>query len=190
MWASRIVLPNRPWVLALAALGLAGCSGRELTDSLGLTRDAPNEFVVTTRAPLQMPPSFDIRPPSPGAPRPQEQSERQQAEEALVPETALATGSGEPSSGQAAIVKLAGPKAPPGIRTEVNRETALDRPRRTLTDKLMFWQSPPPAGTVVDATREAQRIRENAALGQSVEAGDTPIVQPKRKSILGELDPF
>ncbi len=190
MGAPYIVSAAHSTLLALAVLGLAGCSGRELTDTLGLTRYSPNEFVVTTRAPLQMPSTFDIRPPAPGTPRPQEQSERQQAEEALVPETALASGAGGPSSGQAAIVELAGPKAPPGIRAEVNAETALDRPRETLADQLRFWQSRPPEGTLVDAARESQRLRENAALGQSVEAGDTPIVQPKRGSILGALDPF
>ncbi len=190
MGLSHITSGRLARLVALGVLGLAGCSGRELTDTLGLTRDAPNEFTVTTRAPLQMPSSFEIHPPAPGVPRPQEQSERRQAEEALVPETALASGSADPSSGQAAIVKLAGPKAPAGIRTKVNEETKLDRPRQSLTDQLMFWQSPPPAGTLVDAERESRRLRENAALGQSAEAGDTPIIQPKRKSILGELDPF
>jgi hypothetical protein len=40
---------------------------------------------------------------------------------------------------------------------------------------------------VVDPTKEAQRLRENAALGHSVETGDTPIVQPKRRTLLGDI---
>ncbi len=174
----------------MACLGLAGCTGRDLTDSLGLTRDAPNEFTVTTRAPLQMPPTFDIRLPSPGMARPQELSERRQAEEALVPETALVANTAQSSPGQQAILGQAGPPAPADIRAQVNQEAALDKPQRTFTEKLMFWQDPPPPGTVVDPSRESQRLRENAALGQSVQSGDTPIVQPKRKSLLGEIDPF
>lgn len=175
-------------LLAVAGgLGVAGCSGQELTNMLGLTRDAPNEFTVTTRAPLQMPSSYDLPPPTPGAPRPQEQSERRQAEEALVPETALATGTAPSSPGQRAILRATGPAPPPDIRAEVNAETALDKPRQTLTDRLMFWQAPPPPGTVVDPAKEAQRLRENAALGQSVETGDTPIVQPKRRNLLGDI---
>jgi DUF3035 family protein len=171
----------------LAAPCLTGCSGQELTNTLGLTRDAPNEFTVTTRAPLAMPSQFTLPPPDPGAARPQEQSERRKAEEALVPATALATGPRESSPGQQAIVQAAGPPAPPDIRTEVNAESALDKPRQTFTEQLMFWKKPPPAGTVVDPTREAQRLRENAALGHSVETGDTPIVQPKRKTLLGDI---
>jgi hypothetical protein len=46
----------------------------------------------------------------------------------------------------------------------------------------MFWKPAPEAGTVVDPVKEAQRLRENAALGQSPTAGDTPIIQDKPKS--------
>ena len=41
----------RPLALA-SLLGLAACSGDGLTRTFGLTRDAPDEFQVTTRAPL------------------------------------------------------------------------------------------------------------------------------------------
>lgn len=177
-------------VAMAVTFALAGCSGRSFTHAIGLTRDAPNEFTVTTRAPLQMPPSFELRPPAPGAPRPQELPERRQAEAALVPDTALASGAGQDSPGQAAIVRAAGPPAPPDIRAQVNEEAPLDRPRESLTDRLLFWQSPPPPGTVVDPTRESQRLRENAALGRSVEQGDTPIVQPKRRNLLTDINPF
>ena len=176
------------WLLCLlAAPGLAGCSGQELTNTLGLTRDAPNEFTVTTRAPLAMPTQFNLPPPDPGAARPQEQSERRKAEEALVPATALAAGPGATSPGQQAILQASGPAPPPDIRAEVNAESALDKPHQTFTEKLMFWQKPPPPGTIVDPAKEAQRLRENAALGHSVETGDTPIVQPKRKTLLGDI---
>jgi Protein of unknown function (DUF3035) len=176
-------------VLAGLALTITGC-GDSITRTIGLVRDAPDEFTVTTRAPLAMPPSFDLPPPTPGLPRPQETPERIQAEEALVPQTALGAAPAAETPGQRALVQAAGPPAPSDIRREVNVEASLDRPRQTFTDRLMFWQSPPPPGTVVDAEKEARRIRENAALGQSVEKGDTPIVQPKRRSLLGTIDPF
>ena len=48
----------------------------------------------------------------------------------------------------------------------------------------MFWRKTPPPGIVVDPEKEAQRLRENAALGQSQETGDTPIVQPKKRAFL------
>src|ERR1700712_1793062 len=94
------------------ALGLAACSGDELTRTFGLTRDAPDEFQVTTRAPLSMPPDYTLRPPRPGASRPQELSQRQQAEAALVPETLINQQSVAPTAGQQALVASAGRPAP------------------------------------------------------------------------------
>ena len=74
--------------LALATLLLAGCSGSDLSRTFGFSRDAPYEYTVTTQVPLSMPPEFTVRPPQTGAPRPQQISEQQQAEQALVPQTA------------------------------------------------------------------------------------------------------
>ena len=51
----------------------------------------------------------------------------------------------------------------------------------------MFWRPTPPPGIVVDPQKEAQRIRENAALGRSQDTGDTPIIQPKQKGWLEGL---
>ena len=69
----------RSLLLGCTLILLAGCNGDKIARTFGLTRDAPDEFTVTTRAPLSMPPDYNLRPPRPGAPRPQEQSERQQA---------------------------------------------------------------------------------------------------------------
>lgn len=172
-----------PCVLALSA-----CGGDELSRTFGLTRDAPDEFQVTTRAPLSMPPDFQLRAPRPGAVRPQELTQRQQAEAVLTPDTVLNTQPrGAGSAGQQALVSAAGRAAPADIRSRVDSEAALDTPSRSFTDRLMFWQAPPPPGTPVDPAREAARLRQNAALGQSPEAGDTPIIQRKRQGILGSL---
>jgi Protein of unknown function (DUF3035) len=77
-------------VLCLAcALLISGCS--DLKKAVGLERSTPDEFAVESRAPLTMPPDFNLRPPQPGAARPQEKSSDQQARQAI--ETA---GPGEP----------------------------------------------------------------------------------------------
>ena len=169
-------------MIALVLNALAGCSGDELTRNFGLKRDAPDEFQVTTRAPLSMPPDFQLRPPRPGATRPQEESTQAGAQAALVPQSALATDNGRTSPGQEALVGAAGPQAPRDIRRRVESEASLDQPDRSLTDRLMFWKPAPPLGVAVDPAREAARLRGNAALGQSVEGGDTPIIQRNKKS--------
>jgi hypothetical protein len=170
-------------VLATSTAALSGCSDN-VSRTLGFLRDAPDEFTVTTRAPLAMPPNFDLPPPRPGAIRPQEQSESAKAELALVPQMALGAPPEGSSPGQQALIQAAGPPAGPAIRSEIDQEAMRDRPSESLGDKLMFWRKPLPPGIVVDPEKEAQRLRENAALGQSQESGDTPIVQPKRKAWL------
>ena len=175
-----------PRIFLLAALApLSACGETDLSRSFGLNRDAPDEFQVTTRAPLSMPPDYALRPPRPGAPRPQEQSARDAAEAALVPQTALnGRPSGAPSRGQQALVEASGPSAPADIRRRVEQEQNLDAPSRGLTDRLMFWRDPPAPGVAVDPAREAQRLKENAALGQSPQQGDTAIIQRGRRGLL------
>ena len=163
----------------LVMLVLTGCGGTDdLARTIGLTRDVPDEFTVTTRAPLSMPPDFSIRPPTPGASRPQERSASAAAEAALSPQAALAPA-GAQTAGERALLLAAGPTAPGSIRNDVNKEASLDTGDRKLTDRLMFWRPAPEPGVIVDPQRESKRLRENAALGQSAEAGDTAIIQRK-----------
>jgi hypothetical protein len=171
-------------------LSLAACGG-EVARQFGIARDAPDEFTVTTRAPLSMPPDMNaLPPPQPGASRPQEQTSPQAAEAALAPQTALApaaAGTAGLSPGQQALLQASGPPAPADIRAKVDEESALDQPGQSVTDWLMFWRQPDQPGVLVDPQKEAQRLRENAALGQSPQLGDTPIIQRKSKSLLGDI---
>lgn len=76
-------------VCATGALLLPGCT--DLRRSIGLERTSPDEFAVESRAPLTMPPDFELRPPQPGASRPQEKSAGQQARQVMQQ-----AGPGEP----------------------------------------------------------------------------------------------
>lgn len=180
------------WLAAFLLTGtgllLASCSGSGLSRTFGLTRDSPDAFAVTTRAPLSMPPDFTLRPPRPGAPRPMEQSARTQAQEALVPQTALGTpGSAGVTPGQEALIQQAGPPAPAHIRRTIEADERIQESDQGFFDRLMFWKRPQPHGILVDPQKEAKRLRENAALGESPENGDTPIIQPHRKGLLEGL---
>jgi hypothetical protein len=178
---------TRPAPFALLVLlALAGC-GPDTARNLGFTRDPPDEFQVTTRAPLSVPPALgDLPPPTPGAPRPQE---ARSAAGLLAPSTAGATA---PSTAERALVARAGGPVGDDIRRRVDAETLrLDRPDPGVVDRLMFWRDTPQPGVTVDPTRESQRLRENAALGRDSTAGETPIVQPNEnrgeRSLLGRL---
>lgn len=179
---SRVTAPTS--LLALAALAvLAGC-GAETQRTFGFTRDAPDEFQVTTRAPLSMPPSLgDLPVPRPGADRPQELTARQQAEAALAPGAVLggAAAARRRTSGEAALLSQAGRPVGDDIRRRVDEESLrLDRGDRNLVDRMMFWRAPEAPGTALDPQREAQRLRENSALGRNTTEGETPIIQRGR----------
>ena len=53
-----------------SVLLLSGCSGN-WKQAIGIEPTSPDEFAVESRAPLTIPPDFDLRPPAPGAARPQ-----------------------------------------------------------------------------------------------------------------------
>jgi DUF3035 family protein len=173
---------------AVVLLLAAGCGG-DTARTFGFTRDAPDEFQVTTRAPLSMPPALgDLPVPRPGADRPQEMSSRQAAEAALVPGVAIgqpgaraAPGPGPRTAGEQALLSQAGRAPGSDIRRRVDEESLrLDQPDRTLADRLIFWQQPEQPGVALDARRESQRLRENAALGRDATDGETPVIQRSR----------
>lgn len=182
-------------IAALAvALPLAtgGCSG--VKETLGLTKQSPDEFRVVSRAPLSMPPDYNLRPPTPGAPRPQEGTPRDQAQQAVLgiaPDAIPPIGQGEESeaaqsSGESALLQSAGATGvDPNIRQLVDTETAEDEAdSKTLADTLVFWREPEPYGTVVDPAAEQKRLQENAATGQPVTEGETPTIVRKKKGVL------
>ncbi len=174
-----------------AALALAGC-GDGIDKQLGLGKNPPDEFKVVERAPLAIPPQFQLRPPAPGAERPQEGSARQRAEAAVFTRegeqgasTRLDAARGLSDGERTLLARAGADQAPDDIRQIVNQESRkLREANETLLEDLVFWREPPPAGEVVDADAEANRIRENQALGEDVDQGETPTIERKQRGLL------
>jgi hypothetical protein len=145
-------------------------------------------------APLAVPPEYKLRPPEPGAPRPQESDTRQQAASAVFgssPQTRqqAASSGAATTTGESALLAQAGAtQVQPGIRSTVNQDAvrAASEDRRFI-DSVLFWQKQEPPGTVVNARQEQQRLRENAALGKPVNEGTTPVIERRRKAPLEGL---
>lgn len=174
-------------VAAGSAIALSGCT--DARKALGFEKAPPDEFQVVERAPLSMPPDFSLRPPAPGAVRPQEGNVRDQARAALAGrQTGTPISTAGRTQGDVALLKKAGTEQiQPDIRVLINKETqALADADKSFTDKVVFWRKPdgPGAGEQLDATKEAQRIRENQALGRSVGDGDSPRISRRRKGML------
>ncbi len=175
--SARVVLAG------LVLMGLAGCSS--LRDTLGLSKSSgPDEFTVVTKAPLVLPPEFTLRPPDKDGRSPQQMQPRERAELAIT--GAQGASSAAADHGEQAFLSQAGADhANPGIREIVNNEfSQLAERDSSFTDKLIFWHKEQPPGTVVDPAKEAQRLRQNAATGQSPVAGDTPIIERRTRGLL------
>lgn len=175
--------------LGLLAAGLLGGCG-DARKALGFDKSAPDEFKIVSRAPLSLPPDYALRPPQPGAVRPQEQSIPQRAM-AAVTGTPVAADRGSPDASvgeNALLTKVGADRVNPNIREVVDREsTVLANADVSFLDKLMFWRKPDDLSPVVDPERETQRMRENAALGRPVNEGDTPTIRRRRKAPLEAL---
>ena len=171
-------------------LALGACQG--VRDQLGLTKQSPDEFKVVARAPLTLPPEFTLRPPEPGIPRPQEGTTAQQARQAIF---RLEQPKAQPleqeigvdgrSRGELSLLKAAGAdKIDPAIRRTVDSETQrLNAESDDFIEALVFWRKKEDPGLVVDAAEEAKRLRENAALGKPVTAGETPTIERRKKAL-------
>lgn len=162
--------------VAMAAV-LSGCA--ETKRQLGLDRKAPDEYAVVKRAPLDVPPNYTLRPPQPGAVRPQEGTTSQQARKVLL-------GDGRASEGvspaEETLLKQAGAQnADPEIRAIIDRETrALVKKSERFVDRVLFWKDPEPFGTVIDPAKEAKRLEQNKQAGLPADAGEAPTIERRR----------
>src|SRR4029077_4220747 len=183
-------------LVAAAGLALSGCTAT--MNALGMGKHPPDEFVVVTHPPLEVPADLTLVPPQPGAPRPQEESAAQLAEAAGLGTGSQAEGtdtasstqvlpSGPATAGEEAFLQYAGvAKADPKIRQIVDSEAQAesDAIKDNLYNKILFWQTQPPPGTVVDAKAEQQRLQENAALGKPLTQGPTPVIVRRKRAML------
>eukprot|EP00435_Cladocopium_sp_Y103_P077223 s1_g962.t1 len=166
---------TRMVLLGLSAAALSAC-GDTLSESLGYGKESPDEFAIVTKAPLVIPPDYSLRPPRPGAPSPRETAPGAIAEAALWGQGGRSGGTDAPSAGELALLTNAGAlNADPAVRDLIDDETrALKQKDERFLDEVLFWQKPSEPNRIVDATGEAQRLRENEALGRPVTEGDTP----------------
>jgi hypothetical protein len=170
--------------VSLAALSLGGCDS--LRRAAGVDKAPPDEFSVVSRAPLELPPDYTLRPPRAGALRPQEVAPTDQARQTVfraAEKNPPIVANGTHSAGEVAILQQAGATAaPPDIRKTVNQEnTKLSDPDRSFIDSLLFWKSEPVPGDIINPQKEAQRLQGNAAAGKKPDDGDAEAATIERK---------
>jgi hypothetical protein len=168
--------------LCLCTATLSGCDS--LRNAAGLNKKSPDEFAVTTKAPLVIPPDFNLRPPTPGAPPSNARDPSTNAELALFANAdpqAVANGmSGNFTPGEKML--LANAKAQssdPAIRARLNADqrAAVQNADRSFTDRLLASSATPDTGRPVNADAEIAK-------------GSKTAVKPRKKSSGGWFDWF
>lgn len=154
-------------LVAVSALALGACSG--VSQSIGLTKVTPDEFLTVATAPLTVPPEYGLRPPAPGQPRPDELAPEAAARQILLGQRQAVTR----TEGEQVLVAQAGAdRADPLARYVIDDEFGdLAHKDESWADRVMFWRRDDAAtqtATVVDGasgtstidpTTEAERLQ-------------------------------
>lgn len=148
-------------MLAGAAVSVTACG--HTREALGMTKVTPDEFRVVSKAPLVLPPDYDLRPPAPGEPRPQELQPDSAARSALLAESAGANR----SQGEKLLVSKTGAaKADPLARYVVDDDQGVTYKDKSFAQTVMFWKKGQPVAAAPtgpqagDPRIEAIRIKE------------------------------
>ena len=166
--------------------GLAGCGGGTVQESLGMGKRQPDEFQVVRRAPLVLPPDFNLRPPQPGAPGPATQDVSAQAQQIRTGQAPSASAQvpveTRQSQGEQALLAQTSVQAEPNIRQLLVQEDAelVDLDASRFLFILNFQrEAMRPRPNVLDPVAEAQRLRAAQAGNQVVteRIGSQPLPQ-------------
>ncbi len=157
--------------LLLAAIpALGGCT--YLNEMAGGGHKAPDEFAVTTKAPLIIPPGYNLMPPAPGAPPTNSLATDVQAQAAMfgAGDTAAIAANiqGNYSTAERMLLATAGVnRSDPGIRQLLQSDQArMQGADPSFTARLLGAKAQPDNGEPIDADAEVERRRAAAAAAQ------------------------
>lgn len=190
----------------LIPLLCTACASGDVRETLGLNKNAPDEFRVVSRPPLSVPPEFTLRPPAPGEP-PLGAPGAEQTARSLVleddnssmttrilqkPTVSTAVDPVNSSSlatrGESNFLAKAGTnEADPAIRSQLRTEAAVEPAPKDSVSPLESWLGMKSSDPVVDPKPEAERIRENKDAGKPVNEGEVKTVDPKKDSVIDKL---
>jgi hypothetical protein len=149
--------------LAAVGLGLVSLSACEtIRSAAGLTKQSPDEFAVVSKAPLIIPPDYNLKPPKPGAPPLNTVSATESAEAALYsndPKAVAGAISGNYSDGEKMLLAQTGAaSANDGIRQQIAADNSqAESADESFTNHLLF-STPDTGDAPLNADAEKARI--------------------------------
>jgi Protein of unknown function (DUF3035) len=167
-----------------AAATLSACG--HAREALGMAKVTPDEFRVVSKAPLTLPPDYDLRPPAPGEPRPQELQPESAARLALL----QSRRDQERSEGEKLLASKAGAdKADPLARYVVDDEFGnIAYKDKSFAERVMFWKPGAPAATVAQNDKAAA-AQDSKPLDPKVEAARIKELTDNKKVIIAKQAP-
>ncbi len=141
--------------LSIMTLALGAC-GEKTKETLGLSRRTPDAFAVVTRAPLELPPDYALRPPVPGAERPQEIQPSDQAAQALLgnPKNANIQSKAE----TAILNKTGADQVPTDIRAVITSEQSEDTDNNTPIGRKLLGLGSTKDTNIINPVDESKRL--------------------------------
>ena len=151
--------------LLLAGLSLTGCDS--IRDAAGITKQPPDEFAVVSKAPLIIPPDFNLHPPKPGAAPLNQTSPTQAAQAALYsddPASVAASINGNYSQEEKLILANSGAaNADHGIRRTIAADNINAEDTGDFTDNLLFGGGDKTASPDKAVNADAEKAKIDAA---------------------------
>jgi len=139
-----------------ASYMILGCT--QTTKALGITKNAPNEFNILTKAPLVVPPEYNLRPPQIGTSSSENNYSQESARNALLGNI----DDVEPTRGEVVLMSKAGVgSANPEIRLEIDGSNSVERKSKGFSDQVLFWKDGSrfsPENAPIDSDIEAKRL--------------------------------
>jgi len=189
-----------------------GCgSAADMRDKLGLNREGPDEYRVVPRPPLSMPPDFSLRPPGEASPYISGMAAQDRAHDQVLgtqagtqPAKGFVTpaGPGSAPADAAAVAPVSSAPLESSSDSQFLADAGAAKSDPQIRQKLLDDKANGVGGTkdssyliggktqddsVVDATKEADRIKQDKEQNKPVTAGDTPVIQPEDKGLLGNI---
>lgn len=172
----------RAGVLLAAGLSLMSCDA--IREAAGVTKQPPDEFAIATKAPLIIPPDYNLKPPKPGAAPLNQVSPTQAAQAALYgadTQQIAASIQGNYSEAEKLLLAQSGAAAADdSIRRVIAADNAKAEDTGSFTDSLLFGSSATASGDApLDANAEEARI-------DAAKNGDKPAGEQKEKATIGD----
>lgn len=163
---------------------LNSCEGN-VRENLGLKKQAPDEFMVLSHPPLNVPSNFEL-------PEPTSEAKKKAS---TVPQEAkkLILGGSKKtksiSTGEEALLGKANTKkSNPNIREILSKDHSNDKSEKDagIISKVMNIKENK-KDPIIDPDAELNRIKKNKAEGKSVTEGEVPVIKQEPESVIKRL---